>query len=210
MKREQFYAATQPVLTNQLLAAYVARQQALKSFDGFDVEAHQTQLTEASAARATSRTGATGRSMPSRPSTCTARPALNPAVLATYAEKNFVPTVQEGEAGRGREALPHPGDLSRGARRSDEGQLAVANVIINRALSKKYPSSICGVVFQNADKGRYKCQFTFACDGRSDIGTGTRRLEPLGEDGRDAFYEFQQGERPGVLPNSALFYHTTQ
>ena len=25
----------------------------------------------------------------------------------------------------------------------------------------------------------------------------------------DAFYEFQHGERPGVIPNSALFYHTT-
>lgn len=26
---------------------------------------------------------------------------------------------------------------------------------------------------------------------------------------REAFYEFQKGERPGVVPNSVLFYHTT-
>jgi len=92
---------------------------------------------------------------------------------------------------------------------SREGQLAVANVIINRAMSKKYPSTICGVVFQNADKGRYKCQFTFACDGRSDMGrerTAWNRSIKLAE---DAFYEFQRGERPGVVPNSVLFYHTT-
>ena len=24
-----------------------------------------------------------------------------------------------------------------------------------------------------------------------------------------AFYEFQTGDRPGVIPDSALFYHTT-
>ena len=25
----------------------------------------------------------------------------------------------------------------------------------------------------------------------------------------EAFYEFQRGDRPGVIPDSALFYHTT-
>tara|TARA_R110000868_G_scaffold91679_5_gene254061 strand:+ start:6554 stop:7354 length:801 start_codon:yes stop_codon:yes gene_type:complete len=42
-----------------------------------------------------------------------------------------------------------------------KGQLAVAEVVLNRVLSGRYPSSICGVVFQGASSGR--CQFSFAC-----------------------------------------------
>ncbi|MCH1568770.1 MAG: cell wall hydrolase [Parvibaculales bacterium] len=47
------------------------------------------------------------------------------------------------------------------------GWEAVADVVINRALSGKYPGSICGVVFQGQYR-RHKCQFSFACDGLSD------------------------------------------
>jgi hypothetical protein len=47
------------------------------------------------------------------------------------------------------------------------GQLAVAQVILNRVTSRKYPSTICGVVFQNTHR-RNRCQFSFACDGRPD------------------------------------------
>ncbi|MBI3704232.1 MAG: cell wall hydrolase, partial [Rhizobiales bacterium] len=46
------------------------------------------------------------------------------------------------------------------------GQMAVAQVVINRVFSGFYPNDVCGVVYQNA--GRHlACQFTFACDGRS-------------------------------------------
>ena len=46
-----------------------------------------------------------------------------------------------------------------------EGQVAVAQVVVNRAFSGFYPSDICGVVYQNAN--RYlACQFTFACEGK--------------------------------------------
>ena len=47
------------------------------------------------------------------------------------------------------------------------GWEAVADVVINRALSSRYPASICGVVFQGEFR-RHKCQFSFACDGLSD------------------------------------------
>jgi spore germination cell wall hydrolase CwlJ-like protein len=48
------------------------------------------------------------------------------------------------------------------------GQLAVAQVIVNRAFSGHYPSSVCGVVYQNSH--RYlACQFTFACDRHPDV-----------------------------------------
>jgi spore germination cell wall hydrolase CwlJ-like protein len=48
----------------------------------------------------------------------------------------------------------------------EEGQAAVAQVVLNRAASGLYPASICGVVYQN--RTHYKaCQFSFACEGRS-------------------------------------------
>ena len=47
-----------------------------------------------------------------------------------------------------------------------EGQVAVAQVVLNRVRSRLYPTSICGVVYQN--RHRYKaCQFTFACEGKA-------------------------------------------
>lgn len=48
-----------------------------------------------------------------------------------------------------------------------EGQLAVAQVVLNRVENRRYPNSICGVVFQN-ERMRNRCQFSFACDGKSD------------------------------------------
>jgi spore germination cell wall hydrolase CwlJ-like protein len=47
-----------------------------------------------------------------------------------------------------------------------EGQAAVAQVVLNRVSSGLYPSSVCGVVYQN--RHRYHgCQFSFACEGKS-------------------------------------------
>jgi len=48
-----------------------------------------------------------------------------------------------------------------------EGQLAVAQVVLNRIVDSRFPETACGVVFQGEDK-RHRCQFSFACDGLSD------------------------------------------
>jgi spore germination cell wall hydrolase CwlJ-like protein len=48
----------------------------------------------------------------------------------------------------------------------EEGQAAVAQVVLNRAKSGLYPSTICGVVYQNRHR-HLACQFTFACEGKS-------------------------------------------
>jgi hypothetical protein len=45
-----------------------------------------------------------------------------------------------------------------------EGQIAVAEVIMNRVRDHRYPSSACGVVYQGATRTT-GCQFTFTCDG---------------------------------------------
>lgn len=48
------------------------------------------------------------------------------------------------------------------------GQIAVAQVVMNRVFSGFYPTSVCGVVYQNANR-HLSCQFTFACDGIPDV-----------------------------------------
>lgn len=50
---------------------------------------------------------------------------------------------------------------------SELGQLAVAKVVLNRVKDPNYPKTICGVVYQGADR-RNSCQFSFACDGVAD------------------------------------------
>ena len=45
-----------------------------------------------------------------------------------------------------------------------KGQAAVAQVILNRVRNPAYPSTVCGVVYQNQN-WRNRCQFSFACDG---------------------------------------------
>jgi Cell Wall Hydrolase len=47
------------------------------------------------------------------------------------------------------------------------GQIAVAQVVMNRVFSGYYPNSVCGVVYQNSHR-HLACQFTFACDGIPD------------------------------------------
>ncbi len=49
----------------------------------------------------------------------------------------------------------------------EEGQIAVAQVVLNRVKNPTYPNTVCGVVYQNQSK-RNRCQFSFACDGRAD------------------------------------------
>jgi Cell wall hydrolyses involved in spore germination len=44
------------------------------------------------------------------------------------------------------------------------GQAAVAQVVLNRVRDPNYPNSICGVVYQGAERVT-GCQFSFTCDG---------------------------------------------
>jgi spore germination cell wall hydrolase CwlJ-like protein len=50
----------------------------------------------------------------------------------------------------------------------EAGQVAVAQVVLNRLKSARYPKSVCGVVYQNS-RARNRCQFSFACDGKPDV-----------------------------------------
>lgn len=48
---------------------------------------------------------------------------------------------------------------------SDEGQRAVAQVVLNRVRHPAWPNSVCGVVYQGPMRPGGGCQFTFTCDG---------------------------------------------
>lgn len=61
---------------------------------------------------------------------------------------------------------------------SDLGKEAVAEVVLNRVKSTKYPSTVCSVTKQAKQHfGKIlinKCQFSWYCDGRSDAPTDTQ------------------------------------
>jgi spore germination cell wall hydrolase CwlJ-like protein len=67
------------------------------------------------------------------------------------------------------------------------GQIAVAQVVMNRVFSEHYPDTVCDVVYQNA--GRHlACQFTFACDGIPEVVTEAdawRRAKRIAKDTLD-------------------------
>lgn len=48
----------------------------------------------------------------------------------------------------------------------EDGQAAVAQVVLNRVRHENYPDTVCGVVYQNRHRF-LACQFTFACEGKS-------------------------------------------
>jgi spore germination cell wall hydrolase CwlJ-like protein len=49
-----------------------------------------------------------------------------------------------------------------------EGQIAVAQVVMNRLRAKRWPKTVCGVVYEGQARGE-KCQFSFACYGRKEL-----------------------------------------
>ena len=55
----------------------------------------------------------------------------------------------------------------------DDGQKAVAQVILNRVRHPAFPNTVCGVVYQGSE--RRGCQFSFACDGSMARGAPSRQ-----------------------------------
>ena len=67
------------------------------------------------------------------------------------------------------------------ASESEAGQRAVAQVVLNRLAHPNWPNSVCGVVYQGAERAT-GCQFTFTCDGslaRRPSGTSWARAQRI-------------------------------
>lgn len=95
----------------------------------------------------------------------------------------------------------------------ETGQWAVASVILNRVESRAYPDTVCDVVFQNAHLAN-RCQFSFACDGRSDEGGRGNLIDreswvKSNLIAQIAYRQFLEGQRHEDGLTTALHFHTT-
>jgi spore germination cell wall hydrolase CwlJ-like protein len=83
-----------------------------------------------------------------------------------------------------------------------DGQVAVAEVVLNRVDDRRFPGTVCGVTNQGAGSGR-GCQFSYACDGRSDVMKSTAariRAEKLAA--------LMLGGHPRIVADGATYFHT--
>ncbi|MDB5677416.1 cell wall hydrolase [Sphingomonas bacterium] len=84
---------------------------------------------------------------------------------------------------------------------SDDGQRAVAQVVLNRVRDRAFPSSVCGVVYQGSTRST-GCQFTFTCDGSL-----SRRPSQAGWDRARAVASAALAGSVYAPVGSATFYH---
>lgn len=82
-----------------------------------------------------------------------------------------------------------------------DGQLAVATVTINRVKSGRFPNTVCGVVWQKNSRG---CQFSWTCDGKSDMIRNTRAYRVATRIAEKVMIE---GVRSNGFNRDVLFYH---
>lgn len=84
-----------------------------------------------------------------------------------------------------------------------KGQVAVAEVILNRVDSRRYPNTVCGVVNQGTGR-RHACQFSFVCDGRADTIREKQAYARVAKIARAML-----DGAPRALTQGATHFHTT-
>ena len=84
-----------------------------------------------------------------------------------------------------------------------KGQFAVAEVIMNRVQSGRFPNSICAVVNQGTGR-KYQCQFTYTCDGYAEVIAEPRAYARVGKVAR-----LTMDNESLNLTKGATHYHTT-
>lgn len=82
------------------------------------------------------------------------------------------------------------------------GQIAVAEVVLNRVDDARFPNTICGVTNQGVGSGR-GCQFSYACDGRSDAMTS-----PLPRERSKKLASLMLAGRARTVTGGATYFHT--
>jgi spore germination cell wall hydrolase CwlJ-like protein len=84
-----------------------------------------------------------------------------------------------------------------------DGQLAVAEVVINRVQSPDFPGTVCEVVKQDTGPKKYDCQFSFYCDGMPEDPKEIAAWSTA----KDIADMALRGE---VLDHGATFYHAVE
>jgi len=82
------------------------------------------------------------------------------------------------------------------------GQRAVGHVVMNRVASSRFPTTICAVVHQGGQAKRYRCQFSWWCDGRADIPRNRRSWNRALSVAKEIY-----NERCKDPTSGALWYH---
>jgi spore germination cell wall hydrolase CwlJ-like protein len=88
-----------------------------------------------------------------------------------------------------------------------EGQLAVAQVTLNRVVHPQYPKTVCAVVWQqNKDRrtGRKVAQFSWTLDGKPDVPKSKTAYEQAYMVAEEALL---YGAQSAIIGTEALFYH---
>jgi len=84
-----------------------------------------------------------------------------------------------------------------------KGQFAVAEVILNRVDSPRFPNSVCGVINQGTGQ-KYACQFTYTCDGHPEHISEKGAFDQVGK-----VAKVMLSGAPRKLTDGATHYHTT-
>ena len=86
-----------------------------------------------------------------------------------------------------------------------KGQFAVAEVIMNRVKSNRFPATLCGVIKQGTGR-KYQCQFTYTCDGKTDVIAEHQAYERVSKVARTII---DGAEGVGNLTDGATHYHSS-
>lgn len=181
-------------LTPELLSNYIANRRT--------AQLNSAALDQANALAA--------RSFPLTPPIPATR-SLTPQLLQNYVDNHYQPTAVLIEDMRKQRTCLAQAVYHEARGEPETGQWAVAEVILNRVNSGRYPDTVCGVVYQNASQ-LHRCQFSFACDGQPDGGGNGNRIVreswvKANLIAEAAFERLESGDQVGTLPPSALYYH---
>lgn len=83
-----------------------------------------------------------------------------------------------------------------------KGIFGVAEVILNRVDDRRYPNTVCKVINQGTGE-RYRCQFTYTCDGRPEHMRDERAHALVGK-----IAKLMVNGAPRKLTKGATHYHT--
>lgn len=129
------------------------------------------------------------------------RYSMVPTDTGTYTRK-WIDSLPKAEGGESLQCLSEA--LYFEARgESVKGQFAVAEVILNRVESARFPDNVCGVIRQGTGK-KYGCQFTYNCDGKPETITEQTAFHRVA---KVAMMSLARTARP--LTDGATHYHTT-
>ena len=94
------------------------------------------------------------------------------------------------------------------------GQFAVALVTLNRVYDKNFPNTVCDVVYQGIHTKdgfpkRDRCQFSWYCDGISDVTANVKAYEETQKIANLAMISYGSMKSQGLdYTEGAIYYHT--